>query len=213
MKGSTHAIIGGVIGAAACAYYLVDLESAAYYATVAVFSALSPDLDGSSMLTAKLGKLSRRIRESGIWTGVAALAALGYVYLDSGRLYPVAAAIAATLALLGFISKEGVIRNALVSAIGGAAIYFGWKAGHAWLIGLGAYIAWVPWLAHRGMTHTIWAIAAWGWIGYALESESGIDGVMLVSVAGYASHLIADTLTPQGVKWLYPLFNKSIKLP
>ncbi|MBW7461523.1 metal-dependent hydrolase, partial [Paenibacillus sepulcri] len=35
----------------------------------------------------------------------------------------------------------------------------------------------------------------------------------MVATAGYLSHLLADTLTPSGVKWFYPLYKKSVKLP
>lgn len=212
MKGTTHAAIGGVIGATACLRYAADVETAAYFMTVGVFSALAADLDGSSMLTAKLGKLSRHIREWAVWGGLLALAIIGYLYLDTGHVYPAAAAIAATVSLLGIVSKVGVIRNALISVIGAVAMYFGWKSGQTWLVGLGAFVGAVPWLDHRGMTHTVWAVAVWGWIGYELERQLRMEGIMLTAIAGYVSHLVADTLTPQGVKWFYPIIKKSIKI-
>ncbi|WP_397310191.1 hypothetical protein [Paenibacillus darwinianus] len=31
-------------------------------------------------------------------------------------------------------------------------------------------------------------------------------------MAGYLSHLAADTWSPSGVKWLYPLFPKTFRL-
>jgi inner membrane protein len=62
-------------------------------------------------------------------------------------------------------------------------------------------------LDHRGMTHTLWAVVLWGVIGMGLEKQLRIDGIMIVAVAGYASHLLADSLTPNGVKWLYPLIR------
>lgn len=62
------------------------------------------------------------------------------------------------------------------------------------------------------MTHTIWALIGWGAIGWGLESQSGVEGVTAVAIAGYASHLLTDTMTPSGVKWLYPLYKKPIKL-
>ena len=213
MKGSTHANRRRRYRGSRLRVLSDRSESGAIYMAVAVFSALSADLDGASILTGRLSKLSVQLRELAIWAGLLSLAVLGYLYFDSGRMYPAFAAIAGTLSLLGFVSKEGFIRNALVSVVGGIIIYFGWKIELGWLIGLGAFVAVVPWLAHRGMTHTVWAIAIWAWIGYGLEQQVGIEGIMLVAAAGYISHLVLDTLTPLGVKWLYPLINKSIKLP
>jgi inner membrane protein len=81
-----------------------------------------------------------------------------------------------------------------------------------WLMGLGLYVAWVPWLNHRGLSHTVWALIIWGAIGWGLEKQLQIQGIAAVAAFGYLSHLVADTLTPSGVKWLYPLFDRTIKL-
>ena len=116
------------------------------------------------------------------------------------------------LLLLGLVAKRGVIRNAIVSLTGGGLLVFGWLHGYDWLVGLGGFVVWAPWLKHRGMTHTLWALIGWGAIGWGLERQSGVVGVAAVAVAGYASHLLADTMTPSGVKWLYPLYKKPFKL-
>jgi len=212
MKGTTHFIIGAAIGAAASLLHPFDLQHASIYVAVAGFSALSADLDGPSLLVSKVSKLSRWLRSSALWIGVLLVAVVGYLYLAQARFYPVFTAIAVMLFLLGLVAKEGVIRNALLSLIGAAIIYAGWRYGQNWLMGFGLFVGWVPWLKHRGMTHTVWAIPLWGLIGSGLENQLQIDGIAAVSVAGYTSHLLADTLTPSGVKWFYPLYKKSIKL-
>ncbi|MCD9020926.1 metal-dependent hydrolase [Cohnella silvisoli] len=213
MKGSTHLAIGGVIGAAACLYYPFQWENALMYVSVAGVSALSADLDGQNLLSGKLSKLSHWLRELAIWTGLLTIAFVAYMYFAQEKLYPVITAIAVALSLLGFVTKEGTIRNVLVSLIGCVLLYSGWTSKQNWLMGFGLFVVWVPWLDHRGMTHTVWALFLWGAIGMGLEKQLGIDGITIVSVAGYASHLLADTLTPNGVKWLYPLYKKSIKIP
>jgi inner membrane protein len=81
-----------------------------------------------------------------------------------------------------------------------------------WLIGFGLFVAWAPWLKHRGMTHTIWAVPIWGIIAWGLEKQLQVEGLAITAMLGYLSHLIADTLTPSGVKWLYPLVKKSFKI-
>lgn len=212
MKGTTHLAIGGAIGAAACLIYPFRFDHAAMYVCIAGFSALSADLDGPSLLSGKLGKLSKLLRNLALWTGIGFVAVFAYLYFIRGTLYPIFSTISVAMLILGLITKEGTIRNALVSAIGCALLYAGWDTQQNWLMGFGLFVAWVPWLKHRGMTHTIWALVLWGAIGRGLEQQLGIDGITVVAVAGYASHLIADTLTPNGVKWLYPIYKKSIKL-
>lgn len=212
MKGSTHLAIGVAVGAAAAAYFPFRPDHAAIYLSVAAFSALAADLDGSSLLSGKLSKLSRWLRDFGLWAGLLLVIGNAYLYFALDRFYPLFSAISATILLLGLVTSQGIIRNALVSLIGFAMIYAGVRMDHAWLLHLGVFVAWVPWLDHRGMTHTVWALLLWGAIGWELETQLGIEGVMATAVAGYASHLLADTLTPAGVKWLFPLFKKSFKL-
>ncbi|WP_217559076.1 metal-dependent hydrolase [Paenibacillus sp. GbtcB18] len=213
MKGSTHLAIGTAIGLAASVFHPFTPTNFAVYISVAAFSALSADLDGPSMLSSKLGKISKWLREVFLWGGALLVAAVAYLFVTEHQFYPERMTIAVMIFLIGFVTKEGIIRNALVSLVGAGLIYWGWHTQMRWLIGLGAFVVWAPWLKHRGMTHTVWALAAWGAIGMELEKQLQLEGIMMVAVAGYFSHLFADTLTPSGVKWLYPLYKKSFKIP
>lgn len=213
MKGSTHLAIGLVIGAAAALYHpLAPVRSAAYIAAAGL-SALAPDLDGTNMLSAKLGGLSRAIHRGALVGGAVAAAAAAYLYM-SGMAVPAPLVwIGIPLMLVLMSVSSGTIRNGLVSLVGVGLAAAGLRSGQTWLIGLGAYTAWAPWLKHRGMTHTVWALLYWYWLGREAESQLHVPGLAIVAAAGYASHLIADTLTSLGVKWLYPLYRKSIRLP
>lgn len=212
MTGKTHLAIGAAIGAAAAAYYTADLEQTAYYVGIAAFSALSADLDGQSMLSSKLGKISKFIREFALYGAFLFLAIVAYYYFAGKTLSPLVVGACGAAVLSGLVMKEGAIRNGLVSVVGAALIYAGYKYGMNWLMGFGLFVAWVPWLKHRGMTHTVWAIPIWGAIAWGLERQVALDGVTIVAMLGYLSHLVADTLTPSGVKWLYPLVKKSFKI-
>jgi len=212
MKGTTHLAIGCAIGALACAYYPFSMNSAALYITVAGMSALSADLDGPSILSGKITKLSGMLRNLALLTGILLMAGLAYRYFVLGGFDRTYAICATAVLLLGFVAKQGIIRNALVSLIGCGLLYFGWTSRQDWLVGLGAFVVWAPWLKHRGMTHTVWALIFWGTIGWGLEQQLKVDGIAAVATAGYASHLLADTMTPNGVKWLYPFYKKAIKL-
>ncbi|MFC5472244.1 metal-dependent hydrolase [Cohnella suwonensis] len=214
MKGSTHLAIGGAIGVAASLYYPFSMNGTLTYLSVACLSALSPDLDGPNLINGKLriNQLSKLLRESAIWGGLLAALSCGYLYVVRDKAYPELATVSVAVFLLGLVAKEGAIRNAVVSLIGCGLLYAGASERESWLVGLGVYVAIAPWLAHRGMTHTVWVLAAWGAIGSGLESRLDLEGIMAVALAGYASHLIADTLTPSGVKWLYPIVKTTFKL-
>ena len=214
MKGTTHLAIGVVIGIVAAVSHQMEAKDVAIYVAVAAFSALSADLDGTNLLSGKLNRAARWIHILLLWGGLALTAVEGYGYVVKGILHLEWAIVAVVALLLGLVLRNGMIRNALVSLIGIGLIYVGFTDGVlGWLIGLGVFIAWVPWLNHRGLSHTIWAAAAWGAIGWGLQQRLGLDGIAQAALWGYLSHLIADTLTPSGVKWLYPLAKKSFKLP
>ncbi|MBD2846911.1 metal-dependent hydrolase [Paenibacillus sp. IB182496] len=213
MKGTTHLAIGVAIGCGAALYYPFTATNAALYVVTAAFSALAADLDGPSVLSSKLGKLARLLRGLVVWSGLLLAGGLAYRYARQQPVEDWLVVVAVSLLLLGFIAREGRIRNLLVSLIGAVLLYVGWLESAGWLLGFGLFVAWAPWLAHRGLTHSVWALAAWTAIGYGLESELQVDGLMVMALYGYLSHLLADSLTPAGVRWLYPLLRFSFRLP
>ncbi|USB32175.1 metal-dependent hydrolase [Paenibacillus sp. YPG26] len=213
MKGTTHLAIGIAIGAVTAAQYPFSPKSTSLYLAVSAFSALSADLDGPSMLSSKISKLSRSLRNFLLWSGFIATSILIYQYFSLGVFYPEYTAASLALFMLGLLTSEGMLRNTLISGIGGGFIYAALLWQMPWLLGLGVFIAIAPWLKHRGMTHTVWAVIAWGLIGQGLEQQLQLPGMMTAATLGYLSHLIADTLTPSGVKWLYPIYKKPFKLP
>lgn len=213
MKGSTHLVIGTVIGVAGIAYQgAYEPWDAAWYLSVAAFSSLTPDLDAPSVLTRKLTAASRFLRGLVVWAGTASMIIALIAYLTERLVHAELVTAAVALTLLGLIARQGVIRNALVSGIGVCLFYTGMEDSIVWLVGFGLYVAIAPWLRHRGLTHTLWATAAWGWIAWELERQLHLPGLAVVAVLGYASHLLLDMMTPQGVRMLYPLWNKSWKL-
>lgn len=57
------------------------------------------------------------------------------------------------------------------------------------------------WLPHRGITHTLWAVLLVGLIAYVLLPVP----LAIVITAAYASHIIADAMTPSGIRLLMPM--------
>lgn len=66
---------------------------------------------------------------------------------------------------------------------------------------------------HRGITHSLAALAAiTGMVYYGLPGL-GLDAALAVPFAvGYLSHLLADSLNPTGVKWLQPFSERAFRL-
>ncbi|RJX39488.1 metal-dependent hydrolase [Paenibacillus pinisoli] len=212
MRGKTHLAIGAVVGAGAAALYSSDLSESHMYIGIAAFSALCPDLDGPSILSSKITKASKKIREVALWGGILYLGIILLLWLSGKPIPPLAAGGSLAAVLMGLTMKQGAIRNALVSAVGVYLVSLGTSMDELWLTGLGIFVIIAPWLKHRGMTHTVWMLPIWWWLGLGLEQYLKLDGIAVTAMLGYLSHLAADTLTPSGVKWLYPLMKKSIKL-
>ncbi len=118
MTGKTHLAIGAAVGAAASIYYPFTLEHAALFIAVAGFSALSADLDGPSMLSTKLSKISKLIRELTLWSGFLLAGIICYYFFTEQSPSPLYIGVAAALFLLGLVAKQGVIRNVLASVVG-----------------------------------------------------------------------------------------------
>ncbi|MFB6113920.1 MAG: metal-dependent hydrolase [Halodesulfurarchaeum sp.] len=82
---------------------------------------------------------------------------------------------------------------------------------------------WLPLLSHRGLTHTIWfaivlSVAFAVGIGTVLdpaitpESHTLLVYGTLGAVVGLLSHLLGDSVTPQGIRPFWPLSSRRIAL-
>lgn len=81
----------------------------------------------------------------------------------------------------------------------------------------------VPFISHRGPTHTVWFAllvgAVYAAIGAALGSSAGMAGIGLFSLVGGAvgvativGHLLGDVLTPMGIRPFKPMSSVSYSL-
>ena len=92
-------------------------------------------------------------------------------------------------------------------------------AGGVGLARLPDYDLRVPFVEHRGVTHTLLFLGVVavvpGAAGYAVDGGVGTDPVrtaglgVVVAVVAVGSHLLADALTPAGVPLLWPLSNET----
>src|SRR5690606_22436638 len=137
MNGKTHFTIGAVIGSIAAIYYspAQQIDSIFAFVGIAGFSALTADLDGPSILTKKLTKLSHVIHQTALLVGIIGLALVSYLLITGQTISPVWIGSSVGAILLGLIVKRGALRNALVSIIGIILLLFGVSYGWLWLVG------------------------------------------------------------------------------
>ena len=212
MRGSSHLAIGLITGVAV-AGLVPGVPFSLPGIALASFSALAPDLDHpESRLSQRLGFAQHYVRWAFVATALG-LAAYSYLRLHVGggqRLYYL---IALGFGLIGAGMQGGSARRLALLFTGLATGVAGLYAEQVWLSLLGAFVALAPFTHHRSWTHTAWATAFWIYIGHLADRHLGWHGVALFAGAGYASHLVADSLTKAGVKWFFPLLDYAFKIP
>lgn len=212
MKGSTHFLIGVGIGVGATLHYPFSVDHASIYLTTATFSALAADLDHQNVLNAKLTKVAHSLLSLLLALGLLVIVVASYVAM-SGREVPIISWIFATLLILiGLLTRSGLLRNLLMTSIASCIAFLAWSESIEWMIGLAAFVGIVPWLPHRGLSHTLWACLLWATIGRFAEQDLQIPGLAIVASLGYLSHLIGDSVTSNGLKWFYPVSDYKFHL-
>jgi inner membrane protein len=212
MRGSSHLAIGLITGVA-IAGLVPGIPFSPAGIALAGFSSLAPDLDHpESRLSKRLGFTQQYVR----WAFVAAGVVIGiysYTQLRPGQEQRLYYTVALAFGLIGVGMQGGSARKLALLFTGLATVVAGLYTEQLWLSLLGTFVALAPFTSHRSWTHTIWATALWTYIGYLANQSLGWHGVALYAGAGYASHLLADTLTKSGVRWFLPVSEFSFKIP
>ncbi|AYA37519.1 metal-dependent hydrolase [Hymenobacter oligotrophus] len=212
MRGSSHLAIGLITGAGIAAV-VPDMRLSLPGVALAGFSALAPDLDHpGSRLSKRLGFAQNYVR----WAFAAAGVLLGlytHFNLPIGPERRMGFTAAMSMFLIGMAMQNQSARKLALLFTGVGTVLAGLYWQFLWLSLLGAFVATAPFTSHRSWTHTIWAAALWTYIGYLANRDLGWHGVAAYAGAGYMSHLLADTLTKSGVRYLLPLSDKALKLP
>ncbi|CAM3993691.1 metal-dependent hydrolase [Lederbergia lenta] len=200
MDGKTHFIVGGLAGIGVAKYIGVDLQTAVSFTLLGGCVGLVPDLDVK-------GTLSKRISLNKKWLilflGLFGLLLIAYSFDKSSGIERWLG-MAAGIALLSMPSIF-VKQKMMLMLTGLTVLLAGIAQQSTWLIMLGIYISVASRLPHRSLTHSLIGLAYFGAIGYYLEQDLQIAGLMLVCIMSYASHLILD------MKWL-PGNRRGIKL-
>jgi inner membrane protein len=212
MRGSAHLTIGLITGVA-IAGLVPGIPFSLPGIALAGFSSLAPDLDHpESRLSKHLGFTQQYVRWAFVGAGLG-LAGYAYWLLHPGATQRLYYTLALAFALLGVGMQGGSARRLALLFTGLGTVVAGLYTEQLWLSLLGTFIALAPFTSHRSWTHTIWATALWTYIGHLADRHLGWHGVALFAGSGYASHLVADSLTKAGVRWFLPIANFSFKIP
>ncbi|KRG09472.1 metal-dependent hydrolase [Lederbergia galactosidilytica] len=201
MDGKTHFITGCLTGFGVAQYSNADWLTTASFTLLGGFTGLVPDLDVS-------GVLARKLSINKKWA-ILLLGFIGLYLMSSSFTSPHTYWSKQLGVLLGsgllifpplFIKQKWMLTltGILVGILG---LYYE----SIWVILLGIYIVIASLLSHRSLTHSLLGLFYFSILGYFLEKEILVDGLMFVCVAAYASHLILD------MKWL-PKNRKGVKL-
>lgn len=222
MKGRTHVTIGLGIGVVASINQ--PLDAVPVILAASGVASLAPDLDGNNLLNRRVTKTAKHIKKSGVYVGVALMVLTlvsfflqmdFFSFLDEGWLQQQNKLLLFGLGvvILGFsLRSQETLKNILMSIIGLLLLYYAVTNGICWLIMFSLFIGGVGWFAHRGPTHTIWALIYWGYMSYLLEVNTGVNNLSITSTIAYLSHIVGDMTTRQGVKFLHPLTSKVFRI-
>jgi inner membrane protein len=203
----------GLITGAAVAALVPDFKLSLPGIALAGFSSLAPDLDHpNSRLSKRIGFADNFVRWA--FVGVAALVAVyTHLNLPPGSDRRIGFTVALSMFLIGAAMQNQSARKLALLFTGILAVLAGFYYEFLWLSLLGAFVSAAPFTSHRSFTHTIWAAALWTYIGHLANRDLGWHGIAVYAGAGYLSHLLADTLTKSGVRYLLPLSDKALKVP
>jgi inner membrane protein len=177
---------------------MADQNITAPIIAIIAVSALLPDIDEPN------GLLAQRTMPNFILNALKALLIIaGVAFILFGAALTPLHYIVGTGLIVGSLIPNGYIRKILMFIIGLLLIMYGDMV-TPWNYIAGALLVIIPFLTHRGLTHSIYGIAGWfGILYYAALSSN--DLIWIAGGLSYTLHLLCDVLTNHGIRPLPPL--------
>lgn len=213
MKGSSHAVIGTVIGAVVGYQTVPAIESVLLCTLVGGVSALVPDLDTNGAASNGVTISKKRLQLLMRLLAIPLFVMITYQFIQTG--VQSVNWIIAIVALLLLVVPQFISQRRLLTITGVLFIAFGifvyWSIG---IILAGCYIMIASFLPHRSYTHSLLGLAFFACILHYLLQQWPMNGVFLAAMAGYASHLVADMkilpVNRRGVKLFAPVWKREL---
>ncbi|TXC91321.1 metal-dependent hydrolase [Metabacillus litoralis] len=208
MKGTTHAILGGVGGLVVSQALLTDPTQATILIGIGCVAGLVPDMDID-------GKLSNRITFSHKLVRTI-VQLIGCFLVFQGLFFEAKdeQIISVLIGISLFVLSTFIKQRHMLTVTGIGVFVAGASIEELWLTLLGIYILIASVVSHRSYTHSLIGLLYFAFIAYYLEEAYKIDGIFWTCMLGYSSHLIADMkllpLNKRGVKLFLPFSKREI---
>ncbi|MEC5425720.1 metal-dependent hydrolase [Virgibacillus sp. C22-A2] len=208
MNGTAHVAIGAAAGFIIANTYSTSPTTTFLLVGAGGISGLIPDLDIDGKLRGKITLSHKMIRSAAQL--IAVLMIIYSLYEGTTIEKWRGVGIGAGIIIVSSLIKQ----KHMLTITGVGVIAGGLSLQETWLTLLGIYILVASVVSHRSYTHSIVGVVFFGVIASKLEASLGIDGMYYSCLAGYISHLIADSkLLPfnkRGIKLFLPVSAKEI---
>ncbi|ASK63852.1 hydrolase [Virgibacillus phasianinus] len=208
MNGTAHAAIGAATGFVIANTFDATPSTTLFLVGLGTVSGLIPDLDIDGKLRGKITLSHKMIQKVAQLIGILMVFYSYYEGINNEKYIGIGIG-------LGMIVISSLITQKHMLTITGIGVVAGgFSLEEGWLMLLGIYIILASFVSHRSYTHSILGVIFFGIISSKLQMSLGIEGIYYTCLAGYISHLIADSkLLPfnkRGVKLLLPVSSKEL---
>lgn len=208
MNGTAHAVIGAATGFIVANTFQSSPSTTLFLVGLGGVSGLIPDLDIDGKLRGKITLSHKMIRTVAQLIGILMVFYSFYEGMDIEKY------IGGGIGIGMIVISSSIKQKHMLTLTGIGVIAGGFFLEETWLMLLGVYILIASFVSHRSYTHSILGVLYFGLIASKLEVSLAIDGVFYTCLAGYISHLIADSkLLPfnkRGVKLFLPISSKEL---
>ncbi|MBM7599528.1 inner membrane protein [Virgibacillus halotolerans] len=208
MNGTAHAAIGAATGFIVANSFQSSPSTTLFLVGLGGVSGLIPDLDIDGKLRGKITLSHKMIRTVAQLIGILMVFYSFYEGMDTEKY------IGGGIGIGMIVISSSIKQKHMLTLTGIGVIAGGFFLEETWLMLLGVYILIASFVSHRSYTHSILGVLYFGLIASKLEVSLAIDGVFYTCLAGYISHLIADSkLLPfnkRGVKLFLPISSKEL---
>ncbi|WP_404458892.1 metal-dependent hydrolase [Oceanobacillus kapialis] len=208
MNGTAHAAVGAGAGFIVANTHTVTPTETLLLVSIGTIAGLLPDLDIDGKLRGRITLSHKMFRTIAQLIGI--LMITYSIYEGDGTNQFIGLGIGVLLLILASFLKQ----KHMLLLTGIAVMAVGLSLQEMWLLLLGVYILIASVVAHRSYTHSAIGVIFVGYIAYRLELSFALPGIHSTCLAGYISHLVADSkLLPfnkRGIKLFLPFSSKEV---
>lgn len=210
MNGTAHATIGAATGFVVANTFQANPSTTLFLVGLGGISGLIPDLDIDGKLRGKITLSHKMIRTAAQLIGMLMIFYSFYEGMNTGNYIGIGIGIGiAMIAISSSIKQKHMLTITGIGVLAG-----GYSLDETWLMLLGIYILIASFIPHRSYTHSVVGVIFFGIIASKLEASLGMEGVYYTCLAGYISHLVADSkflpFNKQGIKPFLPVSSMEL---